>query len=53
VSCSFCGREGGEDRRLVVADSGVAICAECLRAAGQLVDKDDSEGSPAAPEPDS
>jgi hypothetical protein len=44
ISCSFCGREGGEGLpagRLVAGAKGATICRDCLEVVTQLMDEGD------------
>jgi hypothetical protein len=53
ISCSFCGRQGGEGfpaGRLVAGAKGAAICRDCLEVVTYVMDE--GEGAAVRNEPD-
>ncbi len=37
-SCSFCGKSGGPELRVIAGRNDVAICEECVRDAARILD---------------
>lgn len=41
--CSFCGKSSTEVNEIVVSDSGIAICSECVKLCQDIIDSSGSE----------
>ena len=41
--CSFCGKSSTEVSEIVVSDSGIAICSECVKLCQDIIDSSSSD----------
>ena len=42
-TCSFCGKSSTEVNEIVVSDSGIAICSECVKLCQDIIDSSGSD----------